>query len=107
VPDPIAAKPKQTRKDGQDRLGALRKITDDQVEQVVVATLESTLRDATHWSRASMAKQSGVVQVRGGPDLEGVPERAVVLCVDEKSQVQALDRVLERRSPPVGVDKDR
>src|SRR6266566_2771422 len=32
----------------------------DQVEDVVVATLESTPRNATHWSRASMAARSGL-----------------------------------------------
>ncbi len=44
----------------EDRPGAPRTITDEQVEDVVVATLESTPKDATHWSRASMAKRSGL-----------------------------------------------
>jgi transposase len=111
----------------EDRPGAPRKITDEQVEQVeqvVVETLESTPKDATHWSRASMAKRSGLSRSTVGRiwkafglkphrsqtfklskdplfidkvrDVVGLylnpPENAVVLCVDEKSQVQALDR---------------
>ncbi len=32
----------------------------EQVEDVVVATLESTPRNATHWSRAKMAERSGL-----------------------------------------------
>jgi transposase len=96
----------------------------DQVEDVVVATLESTPKDATHWSRTSMAKRTGLSKSTIGRiwekfelkphlqdsfklstdpqfvdkvvDVVGLyhnpPERAVVLCVDEKSQVQALDR---------------
>jgi transposase len=108
----------------EDRPGAPRKITDEQVEQVVVATLESTPTNATHWSRASMAEKSGLSKSTVGRiwkafrlkphlsetfklstdplfidkvrDVVGLyldpPEKAVVLCVDEKSQVQALDR---------------
>jgi transposase len=108
----------------EDRPGAPRKISDDKVEEVVVATLEQTPKGATHWSRASMAKQSGLSKSTVGRiwkafrlkphltetfklskdplfiekvrDVVGLyldpPERAVVLCVDEKSQVQALDR---------------
>jgi transposase/transposase-like protein len=108
----------------EDRPGAPRKITDEQVEQVVVATLESTPANATHWSRTSMAKKSGLSKSTVGRiwkafrlkphvsetfklstdplfvekvrDVVGLyldpPQRAVVLCVDEKTQVQALDR---------------
>src|ERR671918_2688525 len=44
----------------EPRPGAPRKITDAQIEQVVVSTLERTPTDATHWSRASMAADSGL-----------------------------------------------
>ncbi len=97
---------------------------DDQVEEVITKTLESTPRNATHWSTRSMAEEVGLSQtaitriwrafglyphrqdswklsrdpqfVDKVKDVVGLylapPERAVVLCVDEKSQIQALDR---------------
>jgi len=108
----------------EPRPGAPRSIDDEQIEQVVVRTLESTPRGATHWSTRAMAQATGlshmaisriwhafglqphrsqafklspdpllVPKVR---DIVGLyvnpPEHAVVLCVDEKSQIQALDR---------------
>ena len=106
------------------RSGAPRKITDEQVEQVVVKTLESLPKNATHWSTRTMANatglsQSAIVRIwhafalqphRTGTfklsadplfiekvrDIVGLylapPERAIVLSLDEKSQIQALDR---------------
>lgn len=41
-------------------LGGPRTLTGDQVEAVLVAVLELTPVDATHWSRVSMAKESGL-----------------------------------------------
>jgi transposase len=96
----------------------------DQVEDVVVATLEETPGRDTHWSRSSMARRTGLSKSTIGRiwkkfdlkphlqdsfklstdpffvekvvDVVGLyhnpPEKAVVLCVDEKSQIQALDR---------------
>ena len=96
----------------------------DQVEDVIVATLEGAPGKDTHWSRASMAARTGLSKSTIGRiwkkfdlkphlqdsfklstdplfvekvvDVVGLyhnpPERAVVLCVDEKSQIQALDR---------------
>src|SRR5450432_1452386 len=106
------------------RQGRPATITAEQVEEVLVATLESTPENATHWSRAKMAKRSGLSKSTIGRlwrtfelkphrtdtfklspdplfvekvyDVVGLylnpPEAAVVLCVDEKSQVQALAR---------------
>jgi transposase len=108
----------------EPRPGAPRKITDAKVERVIVDTLESTPKGATHWSTRDMAKHSGLshstigriwrtfglkphrsetFQLSNDPlfvdkvrDIVGLymspPENAVVLCVDEKSQVQALNR---------------
>ena len=106
------------------RPGAPRTITDKAVEEVIVATLERQPNDATHWSRASMAAETGLSKSTVGRiwkafglkphqvdtfklsndpqfidkvrDVVGLyldpPEKALVLCVDEKSQIQALDR---------------
>ena len=108
----------------ETRSGAPRKITDAAVEAVIVKTLESTPTGQTHWSRATMAKDSGLSESSVGriwrafglkphltetfklsPDplfIEKVrdvvglylspPENAIVLCVDEKSQIQAVNR---------------
>ncbi len=106
------------------RPGRVPSITAEQVEKIVVDTLESTPKNATHWSRRSMAEKSGLsastvgriwhafelkphradgFKLSNDPmfvekvyDVAGLylnpPESAVVLCVDEKSQVQALAR---------------
>ena len=42
------------------RPGRPTSVTAEQVEDVVVATLESTPKHATHWSRAQMAQRSGL-----------------------------------------------
>jgi transposase len=108
----------------EPRPGGPRTISDDQVEEVVVKTLESTPKNATHWSTRSMAKEVGLSKgtiariwrafglqphrtetftlskdpllVEKVRDIVGLylnpPDRAMVLCVDEKSQIQALDR---------------
>jgi transposase len=108
----------------EPRPGRPRTISDEQVEEVIVRTLETTPMDATHWSTRSMAAQVGLSQsavsriwrafglqphrteswklsrdpqfVDKVRDVVGLyldpPERAVVLCVDVKSQIQALDR---------------
>ena len=91
---------------------------------VITLTLESTPKDATHWSTRSMARSSGLshttvsriwrafalqphrtetFKLSADPcfiekvrDIVGLyldpPDRALVWCVDEKSQIQALDR---------------
>ena len=108
----------------EPRPGRPRTISDEKVEEVIVKTLETAPRDATHWSTRSMARQVGLSQsavlriwrafglqphrqqtwklskdplfIDKVRDVVGLylnpPERAVVLCVDEKSQIQALDR---------------
>lgn len=108
----------------EPRPGAPRTITDEQVEAVIIRTLESTPRGATHWSTRDMAKTAGLSHVTIGRiwqtfglkphrtetfklspdplliekvrDIVGLylnpPDRALVLCVDEKPQIQALNR---------------
>ena len=86
----------------EPRCGAPRRITDEQVEQVVVRTLETKPANAANDSRKrthgsetfKLSNDSQLVEkVR---DIVGLdmhpPEAALVLCVDEKSQNQALDR---------------
>jgi len=108
----------------EPRPGAPRAITDDDVERVIIRTLESQPDDATHWSTRSMAEATGMSQsaisriwrafalqphrfesfklsadplfIEKVRDIVGLylnpPDHAFVLCVDEKSQIQALDR---------------
>ena len=108
----------------EPRPGAPRKIHDADIERVVTLTLESTPKNATHWSTRSMAAATGMNRETIGRiwrafslqphrtetfklstdplfvdkvrDIVGLymnpPDKALVLCVDEKSQIQALDR---------------
>ena len=53
----------KTRLEGlydEPRPGAPRKVSDAQVEQIVIRTLESTPRGQTHWSTRSLAQASGL-----------------------------------------------
>jgi transposase len=108
----------------EPRPGAPRTVHDAHIEAVLTKTLESTPRDATHWSTRAMASASGLSQstvsriwrafalqphrsetfklskdplfIDKVRDIVGLylapPTKAVVLCVDEKAQIQALDR---------------
>jgi transposase len=108
----------------EPRPGTPRKVSDADVERALAMTLESTPKDATHWSTRSLAKESGLSRSTVGRiwrafalqphrsetfklskdplfidkvrDIVGLymdpPDRALVLCVDEKSQIQALNR---------------
>ncbi|HWE49316.1 MAG TPA: IS630 family transposase [Bryobacteraceae bacterium] len=117
----------KTRLEGlydEPRPGAPRKVSDEQVERVVIQTLESTPRGQTHCSTRELAKTTGLSRmtisriwrafglqphrsdtfklspdpllIEKVRDIAGLyinpPEHALVLCVDEKSQIQALDR---------------
>ena len=46
----------------EPRPGKPRTITDQQVEEVIIKTLESTPKNATHWSTRSMASEVGLSQ---------------------------------------------
>ncbi|MDX0519308.1 IS630 family transposase [Sinorhizobium medicae] len=106
------------------RPGRPRTVSDAQVAEVIERTLNSTPKDATHWSIRSMSAEMGLshttirriwaafglqphrsetFKLSTDPlfvdkvhDIVGLylspPNRAIVLCVDEKSQIQALDR---------------
>jgi transposase len=119
----------------EPRPGAARTITDTQVEQVLVATLETTPPDATHWSTRSLARQLGMspsaisriwrafglkphlvdtFKLSTDPqfidkvrDIVGLylnpPQAALVLGVDEKPSIQALDRTAPIRPLLPGV----
>jgi transposase len=108
----------------EPRSGKPRTISDEDVERVIVKTLEEPPAAATHWSTRSMAQATGMSQTavsriwrafglkphlvesfKLSPDPQFIdkvrdivglylnpPDAAVVLCVDEKSQIQALDR---------------
>ena len=107
----------------EPRPGRPRTVTDDQVERIVTTTLESTPKNATHWSTRLLAAHLGVsadsvwrtwqafglqphrqekFKLSTDPqfiekvyDICGLylhpPERAVVLCIDEKSQIQGVN----------------
>jgi len=108
----------------EPRPGAPRRITDADVERALTRTLESTPREATHWSTRALARACGLSQsavsriwrafalqphrtetfklshdplfIEKVRDIVGLylhpPDKALVLCVDEKTQIQALDR---------------
>src|SRR5271168_2287362 len=108
----------------EPRPGTPRTVSDAQVEQVVVQTLETTPRGETHWSTRGLAKATGLSRMtisriwhafglqphrtdtfKLSPDPQLIdkvrdivglymnpPDHALVFCVDEKSQIQALDR---------------
>jgi transposase len=108
----------------EPRPGTPRRLSDVEVERVLTMTLESTPKNATHWSTRSLAKACGLsrssvhrvwqafalaphrsetFKLSRDPlfidkvrDIVGLyldpPDKALVLCVDEKSQIQALDR---------------
>src|SRR5213592_2932312 len=43
----------------EPRPGAPRKVTDDDVERIIIQTLETTPRGQTHWSTRELAKATG------------------------------------------------
>ena len=55
----------------EPRPGRPRTVTDGHIDEVIIKTLESTPRDATHWSTRSMAAEVGLTQT-AVTDLAGV-----------------------------------
>src|SRR5712675_3078350 len=108
----------------EPRPGVPRTITDAQIEEVVVRTLEEVPEGATHWSKRELARQVGLspttihriwrafglrpwlveeFKLSTDPflidkvrDVVGLylapPANAAVFAVDEKPQIQALER---------------
>ena len=108
----------------EPRPGVPRTITDAQVEEVVVRTLEQVPEGATHWSKRELAGRAGIsptsahriwrafglqpwrteeFKISPDPllidkirDVVGLylapPANAAVFAVDEKPQIQALER---------------
>ena len=106
------------------RVGTPLRLSDAEIERVLAMTLESTPKNATHWSTRSMAEACGLSHtsirriwrafalaphrsetfklskdplfIEKVRDIVGLylnpPTKALVLCVDEKAQIQALDR---------------
>jgi transposase len=109
---------------GDPRPGVPRTITDAQVEEVVVRTLEEVPEGGTHWSKRELARRTGIsptsvhriwrsfglqpwrtetFKISPDPllidkirDVVGLylapPANAAVFAVDEKPQIQALQR---------------
>jgi transposase len=110
----------------EPRPGVPRTITDAQVEEVVVRTLEEVPEGATHWSKRELARRVGIsptsvhriwrsfglqphrtedFKISPDPLLTGKirdvvglylapPANAAVFAVDEKPQIQALQRTV-------------
>jgi transposase len=108
----------------EPRPGVPRTITDAQVEEVVIRTLEEVPEGATHWSKRELARRVGIspasvhrirrafglqpwrtedFKISPDPllidkirDVAGLylapPDGAAVFAVDEKPQIQALER---------------
>ena len=106
------------------RTGAPRRVSDDDLAELIHRTLKTKPKGSTHWSTRLLAEETSVSRstisrvwrsfglqphrsetftlstdpffVEKVVDIVGLylnpPRNAVVLCVDEKSQIQALDR---------------
>jgi transposase len=70
----------------ESRPGAPRRISDEDVERVIAATLESKLADATHWSTRSMAREAG-----GHEDLKTTMRYMHLSPAARESAIRLLD----------------